>query len=59
MDAHDKDPLALPSPEILKDIAARQDAKAREIAERRTQKRLSEECDERDNAAKVIQKSYR
>ena len=56
MEEHEKDSLALPSPEVLRDIAAKQDAKAREIAERRRQPKPP---DERDNAARVIQKSYR
>lgn len=51
-----KDPLALPSPEVLREIAAKQDAKAAEIQERRKQ-----QCptDARDAAAQVIQKNYR
>ena len=53
---HEKDPLALPSPDVLRDIAARQDAKAREIAEKKKQQKLP---NERDNAARLIQKSYR
>lgn len=51
-----KDPLALPPPEVLREIAAKQEAKAKEIRERRAQEKKG---DERHDAAKVIQKNYR
>ena len=51
-----KDPLALPSPEVLRDIEAKQDARAKEIRLRRQQ---SSSQDDQDAAAKVIQKNYR
>ena len=50
------DPFALPSPEVLREIAAKQDAKARELAEKR---RGRGSHNEQDDAARVIQKNYR
>ena len=59
-----RDPLAVPSPEVLREIAEKQDAKAREIKARRTnelekQKTYEKGRDERHDAAKLIQKNYR
>lgn len=50
------DPLALPSPEVLREIAAKQDAKAAELRELRKQPSAQ---DPRELAAKLIQKNYR
>lgn len=50
------DPLALPSPEKLREIAAKQDAKAAELRELRKQPSSQ---DPRELAAKLIQKNYR
>jgi hypothetical protein len=46
---------ALPSPEVLREIATKQDAKAKELKEKRRQKTF----DEKDHAARLIQKNYR
>ena len=59
-----RDPFALPPPEVLREIAAKQDAKAKEIQARRKnelekQKTHEKGVDERHDAAKVIQKNYR
>ena len=54
-----RDPLALPSPDVLRDIAAKQDARAQEISERRKRSRPGPEEEERDQAAQLIQKNYR
>jgi hypothetical protein len=60
MDEHDgtsdntRDPLAVPSAEVLRDIASRQDA----IAEKRKQERNPEE-DERQKKAIIIQSNWR
>lgn len=51
------DPLALPSPEKLREIEQRQNEKAREIRARRQQKAIVD--DERTNAAEVIQRNFR
>jgi hypothetical protein len=51
-----KDPLALPSPEVLREIAAKQEAKAHELAQKRKQQHSP---DEQKNAAQVIQRNYR
>jgi hypothetical protein len=51
-----RDPLAIPSPEVLREIAAKQDAKALELQKKRTNETGR---DERHDAAKVIQKNYR
>ena len=56
MEDYEKDALTLPPLEVLWDIAAKQDAKAQEIEARRKNQKPS---DERDNAAKLIQKNYR
>ena len=48
--------LDLPPPEVLREIEAKQHAKAKEIQARR---QLDNSTDERDEAAKLIQKSYR
>ena len=56
MEQTPEDPLAPPSPEVLREIAAKQDAKATEIRQRKKQWEESDEC---DGAAKVIQKNYR
>lgn len=49
------DPFALPSPEKLREIAAKQDAKAREIRAARKHTKQSEQTE----AAEVIQRNYR
>ena len=51
-----RDPFALPSAEVLREIAAKQDAKAKEIQARKA-KELG--GGERHDAAMVIQKNYR
>ncbi len=53
------DRLVVPPPEALRDLAEKQDARARELAEKRRQSRESPEDEQRDNAAKVIQKNFR
>ncbi|KAI7058537.1 hypothetical protein KC327_g15855, partial [Hortaea werneckii] len=56
------DPLALPSPEKLKEIAAKQDAQAQKIRERRAAQahaRASVATERRTNAAELIQRNYR
>lgn len=50
------DPLALPSPEVLREIEAKQNAKAAELRRLRTQ---PSQHDEQETAAKLIQKNYR
>ena len=50
-----RDRYALPSPDVLRDIATKQDAKAEERREQRRQKTF----DEKDHAARLIQKNYR
>ncbi|KAF2482574.1 hypothetical protein BDY17DRAFT_162201 [Neohortaea acidophila] len=57
MENQDPDTLLLPSPEKLREIAEKQDAKAKEIAERRKREGLVP--DDRDAAAQLIQKNYR
>lgn len=52
------DALAVPSVEILREIEQRQNEKAREIRERRKQQQQQQPND-RDAAAKLIQKNYR
>ena len=55
--AEDKrDPLSLPSPDALREIAAKQDANAHELAQKRKQQHSP---DEQKNAAQVIQRNYR
>ncbi len=51
-----KESLALPPPEVLREIEKRQNAKAKEIQERRKQARPQSE---QDAAAAVIQRNYR
>ncbi len=53
-----RDPLVVPPADVLRDIAAKQDARARELVERRRSKPKPGE-EQRDNAAKLIQKNYR
>jgi hypothetical protein len=57
MEEQQRDPLALPSPEVLRQIAEKQDAKEKEILDRK--RTADRESDERDDAAKLIQKNYR
>ena len=57
MEQPQQDPLALPSPEVLRQIAEKQDAKQKEILERK--KTRDGQSDERGEAAKLIQKNYR
>ena len=52
------DALALPSVKVLRKIEQRQNEKAREIRERRKQQQQQQPND-RDAAAKLIQKNYR
>lgn len=57
-------PLSLPSKEILRDIARKQEERAREIRERRRRESLTSaeqdgEEKRKTNAAKVIQRNYR
>jgi len=52
------DALALPPVEVLREIEQRQNEKAREIRERRKQQQQQQPND-RDAAAKLIQKNYR
>ena len=62
-----KNPLALPSPEILAEIARRQDARAAEIQAARLARRQSKkgesasvtEDQSRSDAAVIIQRNYR
>ena len=56
MEEQSNDSIALPSPEVLQRIRSKQDEKAFEIKEKRKQQKAT---DERDDAAKVIQKNYR
>ncbi|KAI7517684.1 hypothetical protein KC331_g21580 [Hortaea werneckii] len=56
------DPLALPPPEKLKEIAAKQDVQAQKIRERRAAQahaRASLATERRTNAAELIQRNYR
>ena len=56
------DPLALPSPEILAEIARKQEARAAEIRAARVARRQSKDGEEQDRekkAAVVIQRNYR
>lgn len=52
------DPLALPSPEKLRQIEQRQNEKAQEIRARRMQKAAVVD-DERTSAAELIQRNFR
>lgn len=53
------DPLALPPPEVLREIERKQNERERELAEKRRKSRKSDDDERRDSAAKVIQKNYR
>lgn len=57
------DPLALPFPEKLRDISAKQDARAKEVRERRAaqvqERSASLGTAERSHAAALIQRNYR
>lgn len=57
------DPLALPAPEVLAEIARKQNARAAERlaarAERRRSKEAGSEDQSRNKAAVVIQRNYR
>lgn len=58
------DPLALPAPEVLADIARKQDARAAEMRAARAERRRSKEIagsedQSRSNAAVMIQRNYR
>lgn len=56
------DPFALPSPEELRKIAARQDERAKDIKARRAERlsqQLTTDGNTQDQAAKVIQRNYR
>lgn len=67
-----KDPFAVPSPEVMREIGRRQDEQAKEIAEKRRRKQLQQQdvvegkkkhedddIERRDGAARLIQKNYR
>ena len=64
-DSKSSDPLALPAPEILAEIARKQDARAAEMRAARSARRQSKEGgsvseeQSRNNAAVLIQKNYR
>jgi hypothetical protein len=64
-DNKSNDPLALPAPEVLAEIARKQDARAAEIRAARAARRHSKdggsmsEEQTRNNAALLIQKNYR
>lgn len=53
--------LSLPPPEKLRDVAAKQDARAKEIRERRAKASVKQpaSAQERSNAAALIQRNYR
>lgn len=57
METNKGDPLALPSPERLREIAAKQDERAKEIRARRAQQ--AQGLSDESQAAQVIQKNYR
>jgi hypothetical protein len=56
-----RDPLALPAPDVLAEIARKQDARAAQIRAARTARWDSKDGEEqsRRNAATLIQKNYR
>lgn len=58
-----RDPFALPPPEKLREIAAKQDERAKEIKLRRAQQQQavqrSKSKEDQSNAAQLIQKNYR
>lgn len=56
MEVTTRDPLALPPPAVLREIEAKQEAKAREL---KAQKTRGQTLDTRDDAARLIQKNYR
>jgi hypothetical protein len=60
-DNKSSDPLALPAPEVLAEIARKQEARAAEIRAARVARRQSKngEEQERDKAAVMIQRNYR
>ena len=60
-DNKSSDPLALPAPEVLAEIARKQEARAAEIRAARGARRQSKngEEQERDKAAVMIQRNYR
>ncbi|EMC95401.1 hypothetical protein BAUCODRAFT_53278, partial [Baudoinia panamericana UAMH 10762] len=51
--------LALPPPEKLREIAAKQDERAKQIKARREQEAERHSSTERSRAAEVIQRNYR
>ena len=57
------DPLSIPSPERLREISAKQDARAKELRARRAaqerQRNTSLSTEQRVNAAELIQRHYR
>lgn len=62
--AQQRDPLALPSPKVLKRIAERQDAQAAAVRARRADRRKSLGVgrtveEDQDAAARLIQRNYR
>jgi hypothetical protein len=64
-DSKSRDPLTLPSPDVLVEIARKQDARAAEIRVARAARRHSKEGgsvseeQNRNNAAMLIQRNYR
>jgi hypothetical protein len=64
-DSKSRDPLTLPSPDVLAEIARKQDARAAEIRSARAARRHSKEGgsvseeQNRNNAAMLIQRNYR
>ena len=61
-DNKSNDPLVLPAPEILAEIARKQEARAAEIRAARVARRQSKDGEEQDRekkAAVVIQRNYR
>jgi hypothetical protein len=53
------DPVALPPPEVLREIERKQDERAKELAQKYGNSTQSEEDARRASAATLIQKSYR
>ena len=51
------DPLALPAPEVLRDIERKQAERRKEILERR--RKQDSQLDDEAKAARVIQRNYR
>ena len=60
-DNKSSDPLALPAPEVLAEIARKQEARAVEIRAARAARRQSKDGEEQDRnkAAVLIQRNYR